>query len=203
MEIEEQWRNFEPEDDTLDVLFDNLKITRLQSHGVLTRLKKNILSSSILSAIATAYLLWATFYFAIWQVQLMLVVVNVFCIWILVISVKLYKSVDTQIDPAVSLLQQLKSNRAAMQHYIDIQQKVSLFVYPFSIASGFLIGGVVGGGKPVESFIGNRVVIIVLIAAIIVLTPVNYLLARWLFKLYFGKQLKQLDTLINELEEQG
>lgn len=201
MEIEEQWRNFEPEDDMLEALFEKVKVSRLQSHGVLSKLRKNILSSTILSLVATAYLFWATFYFAIWQVQVMLAVVDVFCIWILVISVRLYRGIDPQIDPSLSLLEQLKNTRAAMQHYIDVQQKVSIFIYPLSIAAGFLIGGVVGAGKPIESFIGEKVVIISLIVAIVVLTPVNYFFARGLFKLFFGKQLQQLDRLIKELEE--
>ena len=88
-----------------------------------------------------------------------------------------------------------------MQNYIDVQQKVSLFIYPLSISSGFLIGGVVGAGRSVESFMADRSVILLLIAAILVFTPLNYFGARWLFKLFFGKQMKQIDTLIKELEE--
>jgi hypothetical protein len=202
MEIEQQWRNLEPEDDILNELIDRVKVSRLKSHGVLSQLKKSLQLSIILSVIITVFALIITLYFSIWQVQLLLLTVDVFCIWTIVISVKLNKKIVLQIDPDVTVLQQLKIIRSAIHDYINIQQKVSLFVYPSSIAAGFLIGGVTGSAKTVDAFLANKAILLFLVGCIAVFTPISYYFAGYLFKLFYGKQMDQLNTVIKELEDQ-
>lgn len=78
--------------------------------------------------------------------------------------------------------------------------KVSLFVYPFDIAAGFLMGGLSGSGKSLEAFLHPAFVQVMLGVVIIIFTPLSYYFARYLFRLFFGRYLAQLTEMIADLE---
>ncbi len=65
-----------------------------------------------------------------------------------------------------------------------------------------MLGGVLGSKKPVPVFMSHPVVQIALLICIIVMVPAAYYLAKWLFKLSFGKHLKLLQENITSLEKE-
>ncbi len=83
---------------------------------------------------------------------------------------------------------------------IRTQIKVALFIYPISAAAGFMLGGVVGSSKAAEAFMQKTVIWIILLVVVIILTPLCYLLARWMLRYSFGKHLDTLQEKTNELE---
>lgn len=200
MGIEQQWQNYQPNDTDLATMLDKLNVSRLESHSVLKNIKKNMVLGGILSVLTSVLILWVGLSFAIWQIQILLAIVLVFCIWTVVITVKLYRQTNIIIASGASLLEQLKSNKASVERYISVQMKVSLFVYPFDIAAGFLMGGVSGSGKSLEVFLRPVIVQVILGVVIIIFTPASYYLARYLFRLFFGRYLAQLTQLIADLE---
>ena len=113
-------------------------------------------------------------------------------------ALRLYNRIDAGVS-ASNLLNELKRNQLALKNWVTIQSRIGLFLYPFSAAAGFLFGGVIGSGKSVESFLSKPIVIIALIAAIVVLTPLAYIVSKWMFKHSFGKLQRHIDDTIAAL----
>jgi hypothetical protein len=63
------------------------------------------------------------------------------------------------------------------------------------------MGGVLGSGKPVEAFLYNPKILLILSATITILVPLCYYGARWMFNYAYGKHLKKLKATIDELSE--
>lgn len=200
MGIEQQWQGYQPDDTDLAAMLDKIQLPRLQSHSVLKNIKKNMVMGGVLSILTSIAIVWVGLSYAIWQIQVLLAIVLAFCIWTVIITVKLYRQTDIIIASGASLLEQLKSNKASIERYISVQMKVALFVYPFDIAAGFLMGGVSGSGKPVEVFFQHTFVQVMLGIVIVIITPLCYYLARYLFQLFFGRHLAQLTQMIADLE---
>jgi hypothetical protein len=114
-------------------------------------------------------------------------------------SYKLYKLIS-KIAP-FNLKQQLERNYAALSRWRTLQLRASLVIYPVAVSGGFILGGVVGSGKPAEQFLYNPKIIVALAITVIVLTPVCYFLAKWMFKVAYGKHMISLKAIIDELEE--
>lgn len=80
--------------------------------------------------------------------------------------------------------------------------KVALFIYPFDITAGFLMGGMSGSGRSVDALLQLHVIQVALVIAIAMLTPLSYYLSRYLFTIFFGRHLQQLDEMITQLSEE-
>ena len=63
----------------------------------------------------------------------------------------------------------------------------------------FILGGVEGSGKPVEVFLYNPKMLLVLGVTLLILVPLCYYGARWMFNYAYGKHLKKLKQLMDEL----
>lgn len=98
------------------------------------------------------------------------------------------------------------SLKVALLYTIDIietnlkfEERAALVVYPFAVASGFLMGLTAGGEKASrvfsEPFFG-----VVLIISILVLTPLCYLVARWMNKVSYGKCISEMKAMVADLE---
>lgn len=61
------------------------------------------------------------------------------------------------------------------------------------------MGGTSSGD--LASFMQQPSTIMLLIACIIILTPICYLLAHWMYKVSYGKWLVELKNLVSELEK--
>ncbi len=62
-----------------------------------------------------------------------------------------------------------------------------------------MLGGVLGSDKTVEGFLYNSTMLLLLGITILVLVPVFYYVAKWMFDYAYGKHLKKIKTFINEL----
>ena len=114
---------------------------------------------------------------------------------------KLYKNTDENITPSNSLKQELQKNYNSFQSWWKLQQKAGLFVYPIAAAGGFILGGVEGSGKSVEVFLYNPMMIKILVVTVLMLVPICYYMAKWMFNYVYGKHLMKLKNLIDELAE--
>ena len=72
-------------------------------------------------------------------------------------------------------------------------------MYPVAATGGFMLGGVVGSGKTVEAFLYRPSILIILVITVAIITPVCYYLAKLMFKYAYGRHLKKLKELIDEL----
>lgn len=201
MDIENVWQQSSGSDDALNKMFQQKDFSNLQSKLPLNKLKRNLVVGIILAVLITALYVAVIFYVEIWQVYVSLGTLSLFNIFIAYDSRKLYRSINVNISTTNSLKEELQKNYNGFQRWWRIQERLGLFVYPIGAAGGFIMGGVLGSGKPVEAFLYNPKILLILGATIIILVPLCYFGARWMFNYAYGKHLAKLKATIDELSE--
>ncbi len=199
MDIENTWQQGEGSDDMLNKMLQQTDFRTIQSKLPLKKLKRNLLMVMFWAIIITLFYIILFFFIHLWQVYIALVVVVFFNIWIMIDTWKLYKNTNENITPSNSLKQELQKNYNGFQNWWKLQQKAGLFVYPIAAAGGFITGGFWGSGKSVEAFLYNTRMITILGITVLVLVPICYYAAKWMFDYAYGKHLKKLKNLIDEL----
>lgn len=190
------------QDDDLSSLLQKSTLSKLSSHNPLEKIRKNLLINMIWAVLICFVYIWIIFYFNIWQVQVAISVVLLFSLWALYTAYVQYKKISTSVSSPRSLLAEMKTQCDSIGNWMKTQQRVALLVYPVSGAGGFMLGGVLGSGKPVALFMSKPPVIIAMLVSIAILVPACYWLARWMFNYSFGKHLKKLNENIKALEEE-
>jgi len=202
MDLEKIWRQGGDSDDALNKLLNTDDFSKLQSKLPLKKLKRNLLIGIIWAVLITAFYIAAFFFVGIWQGYVALGILSLFNIVISCDSWKLYNNINVNISTTNSLKEELQKNYTSFIRWWRIQERLSLFVYPIAAAGGFIIGGVWGSGKPVEVFLYNTRMLLILAVTILFLVPLCYYGARWMFNYAYGKHLKKLKLLIDELSKE-
>ncbi|MBK8521741.1 MAG: hypothetical protein WAT20_07790 [Ferruginibacter sp.] len=203
MSIEKTWGELnDPQDNDLSSLLQSSTLPKLASHNPLVKIKKNLLNNMVAAVLICMLYVAVIFYFQIWQVQMAIGLVLIFSLWAVYTTFQQYKQLNTTVSPHSSVLVELKRHYQSITNWMNTQQRVALYIYPVSAAGGFMLGGVLGSGKPVEAFMHKPFVLITLLIAIIILVPACWYLARWMFNYSFGKHLKALKKNIDALEEE-
>ena len=199
MDIENIWKQNSSGDDALTQMLNEQDFSKVHSKLPLKKLKKNLLYGIIYAVLITVFYVVLLFIVHIWQVHIAIVVATLFNIIVGIDSWKLYKSIDENISTSNSLKEELEKNYSRFQRWWRIQERLGLYVYPIAIAGGFILGGVEGSGKPVEAFLYNPKILIILGITILIFVPICYYGAKWMFNYAFGKHLKKLKSTIDEL----
>ena len=139
------------------------------------------------------------FYFPYWQVQLGLLIVSAFNIWIMLASYRLYNSIDPTLSQG-NVLQTLKMHHQQFTAWFKQQLRMAVFIYPVAAAAGFMLGGAVGSGKDVGAFLSKPFVWVALAICVAVLVPLGLLLAKYMNRKAFGRYVDELKEHIDELE---
>lgn len=203
MSIEKKWGQLgDGQDEDLSSLLQASKLSKLSSHNPLQKIKQNLLINMVLGLLICVLYVVVLCYFQIWQVQLAIGIVLIFSLWAVYTAYQQYKELNTSVSANSPVLLELKRHCLSITNWMDTQQKVALFIYPISAAGGFMLGGVLGSGKPVEAFMHKPFFVMALVIAIIVMVPACWYLARWMFNYSFGKHLKALNKNIKALEEE-
>lgn len=152
---------------------------------------------------SVAFLIFFTvliFLFDHWLIKLFIGTVTgayVFFSWYNYITLKelklqLKQAFDTSLKTSLEQI-----HRIVFQS-IRFQEKASLFIYPFSVIAGYLMG--LSEHDNFEQDIQETSVLVALAIAIVVLTPACYYLAKWMYKVSYDKYLNQLKKLIHEMD---
>lgn len=199
MNIENTWQQSGGSDDALNKMLQTNDFSNLPSKLPLTKLKKNLLIGMIGAVLITAAYVVLFFFVSIWQVYVAFGILIFFNTWIAVDSWNLYKNIKVNVSATNSLKEELQKNYTGFQKWWRIQERLGLFVYPIAASGGFIIGGVLGSGKSVEEFLYNPRMLLILGVTILILVPICYYGARWMFNIAYGKHLKKLKELMDEL----
>jgi len=78
------------------------------------------------------------------------------------------------------------------------QEIIAIFFYPVSLAAGYFLSLYERGEA--EAFFTEPFYWVLLLIVIIVMTPLLFLLSRWLFKIYFRKYLDKIEGILTEIE---
>lgn len=199
MSIENVWQQTSGSDNALNKMFEDNDLSKLKSKLPLNRLKRNLLLGIILAISITAVYGTVFFFVGIWEVYVAIGILSLFNILIAFDSWKLYRSINVNISATNSLKEELQRNYKGFEKWWRVQEKLGLFVYPIAATGGFIMGGVLGSDKPVKAFLYNPGMLLLLGATIIILVPLCYFGARWMFNHAYGKHLKKLKSTIAEL----
>lgn len=200
MDLKEIWNAAEPSKQQLPQL---KSISEIKSKGLKNPLKlakKRLFQNIIWGVIIGTIYIPIILIYRYWQIQLLLGITLLFTVWAIYTAIRLYQSIQSNVS-ANNLLSELTRVKITLNRWMTVQSKVGLFIYPISASAGYFVGGVVGSGKSVDELLGKPIIIYALIACILVLTPLCYFFAKWMFKLSFGKVINQIDVLIKELTE--
>lgn len=201
MDIKNVWQHSGGSDDALNKVFQQKDFSRLPSKSPLQKLKKNLLIGLILAILITAIYVVLIYFISIWQVQLCIAIAILFNIWVGFDTWKLYTNIKVNVSATNSLKDELQKNYLSFQKSWRIQERLGLFVYPIAATGGFILGGVEGSGKTVDAFLYNPKMLIVLGVTLLILVPLCFYGARWMFNFAYGKHLKKLKQLIDELSD--
>ncbi len=201
MDIENIWKQSRGSDDALNKMLEQQNYSKLNSKLPLNKLKKNLLLGLICAVLVTAFYVVLLFNVQIWQVHIAIIIATLFNIIVGVDTWKLYRSINENISMSNSLKDELEKNYSGFQRSQHIQEKLGLFVYPIAISGGFILGGVEGSGKSAEALLSNPKILIFLGITILIFVPICYYGARWMFNYAYGKHLKNLKLLIEELSK--
>lgn len=199
MDIDKIWQQGGTNDAELDKLLNTGGFSKFQSKLPLNKLKQNLLVGNVFALLISAGYLVIFFLFHIWQVYAALGVVLVFNTVIMLDSWRLYRKIPSALSPSNTLKDELTLHYNSFQRWWAVQEKMSLFVYPVAAAGGFVLGGTLGSGKPVEAFLYNPKMLGILGITLLVLVPVCHIGAGWIFNQAYGRHLKQLKATIDEL----
>ena len=199
MDLEKVWKEGGGSDDELNKLLEQNKFDNIYSKSPLRKLKSNLLWGFVWAILITAGYIALFFVLTIWQVYVALVVAIIFNVWIMALSWRLYKSINEFVTTTNSLKEELQKNHDAFVKWWHIQEKAGLFVYPIAVIGGFITGGVLESGKSVEDFLYNPRMLLILGITILVFVPLCYYGARWMFKYAYGRHLKKIKLIIDEL----
>jgi hypothetical protein len=199
MDIENIWKQGGNSDDDLNRLLNTTGFNKLQSKLPLKKLKQNLLTGIVWAFVITIFYVAIFFYISTWQVHVALAVLIVFNTIIMVDSWSLYQKTPSTISTSNSLKEELTIHYNSFLRWWSVQQKTSLFVYPIAVAGGFILGGTLGSSKPVDAFLSNFKMLGVLGVTVLIMVPICYYGARWMFNYAYGKHLKKLKSTIDEL----
>jgi hypothetical protein len=200
MDLQHAWNAPLPEDPTLKSMLSSARLQGTGPRDPLATLRKSLAINfawSIIMGIALLALLFST---PSLTVRLCLAVPVLFCVWSAWDTWKLRASIPAGISGERAVLPELKRHHEALRRWVQVGQRVGLFVYPFSAAGGFVLGGLAGSGGTVAELMTTPGMIWLLLIALAVLTPLCCLVTRWMYRLAFGAQEEALRQRIKELE---
>lgn len=204
MNIDNNWNNGgNNSDEDLNALINIKRINKLSSKNPLENIKSNLILNIILGLAICILYVFILFYFPIWQVQLTIVITLIFSLWAIYTAFLEYKKINTNVSADNSLLVELKNHHSSLTDWMKTQQRVGIFIYPISAIGGFMLGGTIGSGKDVTSFMVKPSILLILLGVLIILVPLCHLMAKWMFNCSFGKHLKSIDQKIKDLESES
>ena len=164
----------------------------------LAKLQANFRMNLVLAVICTA-LMAVLFYMSdgIWaQVLIGIIIIGYFvAIWQ---TTYLYNRYLKNLYPDNDVKSYLKTLHKSIKEGLKYQEMIAIFFYPVSLAAGYFFSLYEQGEA--DSFFTEPAIWGALILVILVMTPLLFLLSRWLYNITFRKYLDQIEGIINELE---
>lgn len=199
MNIADQWKKIEGIDDDLTSLIKTNKIIKWSSKDPLQKIKKNLLLNSLLGFLIIIGYLVIMIKFPFWPILICIGITLIFTGWASLRAFRLFR--DIQYSYAQnSVLKEMEKHYFLLKKWLGLQQEVGLLIYPVSAAGGFMLGGFLGSGKPIEELMQKPVMIIGLIISILILVPICFYFAKWMSKKAFGQYADQLKQNIDSLK---
>lgn len=196
MDLREVWKRVEAEKLSQPVA-GAVEVRKTSRHPV-ARLKRAYLISTAFAMVCLIGFIVLFFKYDEGLIKGSLVLVIAGYIFFFVVNFSTYRKIIVELPVDQSLRKALAHTHDFIADNIRFQERVALYLYPIATTSGFLMGGASGGD--LDGMLQKKVVIIALLVSVAILTPIGFYLARWMYKVSYGKCLIELKGLINELD---
>lgn len=200
MNLEEQWKQMNRADEDLSSLIQK-GVVAAPSKDPLEKIKRNLLINSVWGLVIAAGYVLVLVKFPVWQVLVCIGIVFLFTLWAVAKTLLLYWEIKKPM-PHNTLLQEMERHYQGIQSWMNVQEKAALLIYPVSAAGGFMIGGSLGAGKPIDVVMSKPIMLVSLVITIAILVPICIYLAKWLNKKAFGRYAAQLKQNIDNLKKE-
>jgi hypothetical protein len=196
MDLKEAWKKLEHEKLNQPVLGAAVRKTSKHPVQRLIQLSKVTLGFAIFFELGFIYL----FIIMVQPiVKVFLVIMMIAYLFFFVVNYRILRDIQQSFRLDLNLRSTLKQVYDNMMSTLAFQRKASIIIYPLAATAGFLMG--LAAEKDAAILMQKWQVILVLVIAIIVITPSCYYLARWMEKVSYGKYLTQLRELIQQFEK--
>ncbi|MDE3247646.1 MAG: hypothetical protein KGO82_03230 [Bacteroidota bacterium] len=198
MNLGEQWKDLNGGDADLAALIGKGVPSR-PSIDPIERIKRNLRLNAIFGiVIALAYVV-LMFRFPVWQVLVSIGIVFLFTVWAVTRALIMYRDMRHH-NLNNSLLEEMERHYTAITGWDSMQQKLGMFVYPVAAAGGFMVGGALGSGKPIDIVMSKPIMVYSMIIMAAILVPVGLKVAKWMSRKAFGQYADQLKANIDALK---
>lgn len=197
MELQEIWKKLETE--KLEVVrTTSLMEWPPKSKHPVRKLERAFLAALIFVVFFEAVFAYLFFSFDHPLVRTFVALVIISYVLFFVVNFRVYRRIRQGIDFSENLQSTLVSIYNKVMEGLRFQRKAAIFIYPIAASAGFLVG--FASEKDPSLVVEEPWILLSMVIASIVLTPVGYFLAKWMEKVSYGKYCAQLKTLIDEME---
>lgn len=201
IELENAWQALGPQTEKAwDSIPAQRAVRQRQSHNVLSKLRQRLILNISIGILITVGYLVLFWWMADPWFQLGIGLVILFNSWAIRSAWREYALINPVLSPELSLLQTLEFHRTRIQRWMAVQTQVARFVYPVAAASGFVLGGSLGAGKPVAEIMTKLPLQIALVISMMVLGIAGHYLGKWLNEKAFGTLLREIDSHLADLK---
>lgn len=198
MNLNEVWKKLEIEKLEVDKP-SPLNPWATRSKHPVAKLKEAYKISTLFALVFLICFIFLFFIFDQTIVKIGLAATIVAYVFFLTTNFRMYARIKTDFPVDRDLKTVLRHTYDFIIANIHFQERTALFIYPVAGASGFVMGGAAAGANMLE-LLQKPVVMWTLIGTVVILTPLSWLFARWLYKISYGVCLGELKRLIDELE---
>ncbi len=111
----------------------------------------------------------------------------------------LYNRYLKNLYPDEDIQSYLKNLHYTITEGLKYQEIIAIFFYPVSLAAGYFLS--LYERDETEAFFTEPFYWVLLLVVIVVLTPLLFLLSRWLYNISFRKYLDKIEDTLNEIDE--
>lgn len=199
MNLNEIWQELNTQPPNNDWANKDIVYQNLKSNDPVGKIIKNVKINTIYAVVISLLYVVVIFKFNLWQVRACLVVVLCYSAAAIVANNKLLKYLTTKNPFESDVLSNLQFHHSAVKKWIRFQERAGFLIYPIAAFGGYMLGGHIGSGKSIESFMAKPFVIGALVVVLAIVLPLTFYMARWMLNYSFGKYLKQIEGYINQL----
>lgn len=197
MDLREVWKKLDQEKLSQPIQ-DIHPNKRLSKHPV-TKLIQSFQIGLGFIVVFEALFVYLFFIFAQPIVKLGIGVIIILYILFFIMNYRTLKRISRQNKLDQNLKETLTNIHTVAQNTLSFQLKISWAVFPLCVTAGFLVG--LSLKADAATMLVKPVIYLTLIGTTIVVTPLCYWLTNAMTKISYGKYLRQLEELIQQLKE--
>ncbi len=173
--------------------------SRCRSKHPVQKLLNGLLTTLVFSVVFLVTFIVLIFLFEPWLIKFFIATIIGSYVFFTVYNFRTYQVVKHQLTMTFdsSLKTVLQNIHDIIHQSIRFQEKAALFIYPFSVIAGYMMG--LSQHNNFENDIQDTRILVLLLIAIVILTPACFYLARWMYKITYDKYLAQLQNMIQDM----